>query len=88
MKTKILEISITREMMLQNTICGEIERPNKDQEFPEIAKKVPWVSNNDKELDENQSNEGITEIEQMMKNLNKAREAYINLIQSQKRHMA
>ena len=42
---------------LQQTICGEIERPNKDQEFPEIAKKVPKTSNNDKEIDENQSKE-------------------------------
>ena len=48
-KTKIIETSITSEMVSQNTICGEIERPNKDWEFPEIAKRVPWASNKDNE---------------------------------------
>ena len=67
MKTKIMETSITSEIVLQNTICEEIERPKKDWEFPEIAKKAPQASNNEKELDENQSNEGITEVELMGK---------------------
>ena len=54
-------------MILQQTMCREIERLKKDQEFSEIAKKVPWSCTSDKELDENQKNEDITEIEQMGK---------------------
>ena len=42
MKTKIMETSITSETVSQNTICGEMEESSKDQEVPEIAKKVPW----------------------------------------------
>ena len=56
MNTKNMKTSITSEMISQQTICGETERPNKDQEFPEIAKKVPQESNNDNELDRTQSN--------------------------------
>ena len=73
MKSKIMETSIISEMVSQNTICGEIEGPNKDQEFQEIAKKIPQASNKDKEQDEDQSNEGITEIEQSGKNVKKVR---------------
>ena len=80
-----MESSITREMVLQNTICGEIKGSTKDGDFPEIAKKVLWASNKDKELDKEQSNEGITEIDQTGKNVDKAREAYFNFVQSQKR---
>ena len=67
-----METSITSETISQQTICGETERPNKDQEFPEIAKKFPWASSNDNELDTTQSNEEITEIKQTRKNLIKA----------------
>ena len=59
-------------MVSQNTNFGEIKGPHKDQEFPEIAKNVPQASNKDKEQDKDQTNEGITEIEQTDKNLNKA----------------
>ena len=41
MNTKNMETSITSETISQNTICGEIERPNKGQEFPDIAIKGP-----------------------------------------------
>ena len=54
------ETSITNEAISEETVCGEIERPNKDKKFPEVAKKVPCLCHTDKE----QSNEGITEIEQ------------------------
>ena len=75
-----METSITSDMILQQTVCREIERPNKDQEFPEIAKNVPQKCNKDKE----QINEGITEIEQTRKDLNKAREVYFDLIKMQR----
>ena len=64
MKTKIMETSITSEMVSQNTICGEILGTNKNREYPEIAEKVLWAPNNDKEHDKDQVSEGITEIEQ------------------------
>ena len=80
MNTKNMETSITSETISQQTIHGEIERPNKDQEFPDIAKKVPRTSNNDKEIDENQSKEKSSKIEQTRKNLNKVKEVYFNLI--------
>ena len=51
-------------MISQQTVCGEIGRPNKDQVFPDIAKKIPRTSNNDIEIDENQSKERCTKIEQ------------------------
>ena len=51
-----------------------------DQEFPEIAKKVPRVSKKDKEHGKDLSSEGITEIEQTGKILNKVREAYLNFL--------
>ena len=75
-----METSITSETISQQTVCGEIERPNKDRKFPEIAKKVPQTCNKDKE----QINEGITEIEQTKKDLNKTREVYFDLIKMQK----
>ena len=82
-----METSITSEMVSQNTICREMRGSSKDHEFPKIAKKVPWASSKDKEHDKDQSSEGITEIEQTGKNVNKAREAYFNFIQSQKRQI-
>ena len=87
MKTKIMEISITSEMVSQNTICRGIKGSNKDCKFLEIAKKVQHASNPDKEHDKDQSSEGITEIEQTGKNLKKVREAYFNFLQMQKRQM-
>ena len=62
MNTKNMETSITSEM-----ICRKIERPNKDLKFPEIVKNVPCTISNDRELDDNQCNEGITDIEQTKK---------------------
>ena len=53
-----METSITSEMILQQTVCREIEGPDKDLKFPEIAKQVPCICNKDKE----QINGGITEI--------------------------
>ena len=84
MDAENMEISITSEMISQQIICGETERPNKDQEFLEIAKIIPWTCNNDNAFDETQSNEEITEIEQTTKNLIKAKEVYFNYTQSQK----
>ena len=83
-----METSITSEMVSQNTICREIKGSTKDWEIPGIAKKVLWASNTDKEHDKDLSSEGITEIEQTAKNLNKARETYFNLIQTQKKSTA
>ena len=57
-----------------------MEGSSKDCEVPEIAKKVPQASSKDREHDNDQSSEGITEIEQTGKNLNKAREAYFNFL--------
>ena len=79
MKANSMETSSTSEMVSQNTSCGQI-LGTKNREFPEIAKNVLWASNNDKEHDKNQSNEGIAEIEQPGKNLIKAREACFNSI--------
>ena len=56
MKTNIMETSITSEMVSQNIICREIKGSTKDEEFPEIAKKVPWASTKHKEQDKDQSN--------------------------------
>ena len=58
MITENMETSITSETISQQTVCGEIERPDKDQNFPEIVKKVPQTCNKDKES----SSEGIVEI--------------------------
>ena len=87
MKTKIMETSITSEMVSQNTICREMKGSSKDHEFLEIAKKFPQAPSKDKEHDKNQNSEGITEIEQTGKNVNKAREAYFNFIQTQRKRM-
>ena len=46
-----METSLTSEMISQQTVCGETERPNNDSEFLEIAKMVPWTSNNDNALE-------------------------------------
>ena len=80
MNTENMETSTTSKTIMQQTIFGEIERPNKDQEFPDIDKKVPRTSNNDKEIDKNQSKDRSNEIEQIRKKLNKAKEVYFNLI--------
>ena len=79
-----MQTSIISEMILQQTICGETKGSNKDCEFPEITKKVPWTSNKDNEHDNTKSNGEITEIEQTRNNLIKAKEVYFNYIQSQK----
>ena len=79
-----METSITSEMISQQTICGEPEKPNKDCKFIEIAKKIPQTSHNDNELNQAQSKEHITEIEQTRKNLINAREVYFNYLSSQK----
>ena len=71
-------------MISQQTICGETEKPNKDFKFLEIAKKIPWTSHNDNELNQAQSKEHITEIEQTRKNLIKAKEVYFNYLSSHK----
>ena len=60
-------------MVSQNTICGEIKGSSKDWEFPEMAKKVPWACNKDKELNKDQSNEEITESDQTGKMQTKQR---------------
>ena len=39
MNTENMETSITSEMISQQTVCSKIERPNKDQKFPEITNK-------------------------------------------------
>ena len=64
MKTKIMETSVTSEMVSQNTICEEMEGSNKDCEVPEIANKVLRVSSKDKEHNNDQSSEGVTEIDE------------------------
>ena len=58
-----METSFTSEMISQQTVCREIERPNKYWKFTEVAKKVPHTCHKDKE----QINERITEIEQTRK---------------------
>ena len=90
MKTKVMETSVTSETVSQNTLCGEMEGPSKDSKVPEIAKKVLRVPSKDKEYDDDQRSdiEGVTEIEQTGKNLNRVREAYFNFLQTQKKHMA
>ena len=80
MNTRYMETSIDSEMISQQTVCCEVGKSNNDCEFPEIAKKVPWTGNKDKE----HSNGRITEIEQTGKDLNKARKVYFNLIKMQK----
>ena len=57
-----METSIASEMISQQTVCGETEKPNKDHEFLEIPKKIPWTSHNDNELNQAQYKEHITEI--------------------------
>ena len=70
-----MERSITSKTISQQTICGEIERPDKDWVFPEIAKEVPWACNKDKDKDK--------EFEQTRTDFNKAREVYFDLIKMQ-----
>ena len=48
-----MEISITSEIVSQNTISGEMEEPIKDNKIPEIAKKVLRMPNKDKEQTNN-----------------------------------
>ena len=52
-----METSITSEMTSQQTICGEPGKHNKYHKFIEIAKKIPWTSHNDNELNQAQSKE-------------------------------
>ena len=59
-----METSITSETILQQTICGELDKPNKDCKYIEIAKQVTQTSHNDNQA---QSKEHITEIEQTRK---------------------
>ena len=66
--TRNMETLISSEMISQQTICGEIGKPNKDCEFLEIAKEVPWTSHNDNAFNQAQHREQITEIEQTKKN--------------------
>ena len=47
-----METSITSEMILQQTMYGETEKPNKDCKFLEIAKKISQTSHNDNELNQ------------------------------------
>ena len=76
-----METSITSETILQQTICGELDKPNKDHEYIEIARQVPQTSHNDNQP---QSKEHITEIEQTRKNLIHAREAHFKYLSSPK----
>ena len=74
----------------QNTVSGEMEEPLTVR-VQEIAKKVLRVPNKDKEQtnDDWESIKGReNEIEQTGKDLNKVREAYFNLIQTQRKKMA
>ena len=80
MNTENMETLITSETILQQTVCWEIERPNKDQKFLEVAKKVPHTCHTDTE----QFNGGITESEQTQSNLNTPREVYFYLIKPQR----
>ena len=82
MKSKIMETSVTSETVSQNTIYGEMEGSSKDLEVPEIAIKVQRASSKDKGHDDYQSREieGVTEIEQTGKNLNRVKEAYFNFL--------
>ena len=76
-----METSITSETILQQTIWGELDKPNKDGKYKEIARQVPWTSHNDNQA---QSKEHITEIEQTRKNLFHAREVYLKYLSCQK----
>ena len=71
-----METSITSEMIPQQTICGDPENPNQDHEFIEIA--------NDTELNQTQSKELKTEIEQTRKNLIQAWKVYFKYLSSQR----
>ena len=85
MKTKIMEITITSEMVSQNTFAErwkDLENIGNSQKW---LKKVSQAFSKDKEDDKAQSSEGITEIEQTGKNLIKA---YFNFLQMQKRQIA
>ena len=66
---------------MQQTICGELDKPNKDHKYIETTRHIPQASHNDTQA---QSNEHITEIEQTRKNLIHAREAYFKYLSSQK----
>ena len=80
MNTRNMETSIPGEMISQQTVCCEIEKPNNEQKFPKIAKNAPWTGNKERE----HNKERITEIEQTGKDLNKARKVYVDLIKMQK----
>ena len=41
MNAEMMETSITSETISQQTVCGEIEKPNNDCKLPKIAKKFP-----------------------------------------------
>ena len=70
-----MKTSVTRETVSQNTICRVMKGPSKDSKVPEIAKQVLRVPSKDKGYDDDQRSdtEGVTEIEQTGKNLNRAR---------------
>ena len=90
MKTKVIRTAITSEMVSQNTVSGEMKEPV-TLRVPEIAKKILRVPNRDKEQtndDEGSVKGRENEKEQTGKNLNKVREAYFNLIQTQRKKMA
>ena len=90
MKTKVIGTAITSETVSQSTISGETKEPLTVR-VTEIAKKVPRVPNKDKEQtddDEGSVKGRENEIEPTGKNLNKVREAYFNLIQTQRKKMA
>ena len=76
-------------MVSQDTDSGEMEEPVTVR-VPEIVKKVPRVPNKDKEPT---NNEGSVkgrknEIKQTSTDLNQVREAYFNLIQTQRKKMS
>ena len=76
-----METSITSETISQQTICGQLYKPNKDHKYIETTRQVSQTSRNDNQA---QSKECITEIEQIRKNLIHAREVYLKYISSQK----
>ena len=78
-----METSMTSEMILQQIIWGETERPNKDREFPEIAKRSQGYLTMIEKL-MGIKIKRITEIEQTRKNLIRAKEVYFDYLQSQK----
>ena len=84
-----METVITSETVSQNTVSGEKEELV-TVNVPEIAKKVRRVPNKNKEQtdDIGSVKKRENEIEQTSNDLNKVREAYFNLIQTQKKKMA